>query len=170
MEANPNVSLAAPADAVAALRKAAPDWAKMEARIISIDLKVGEKSQQAIKGIPVTAYRTLHGQRPDPINLMFLFDLGGRRIFHEGDSPGKHEEYKAFGMGGEHLDLALIHYWFPLEPNISAFFQKEIKVDHIGLTHLPIRLESDAPGKIDQVKKYYPDLFLMLPGMPMRMF
>jgi pimeloyl-ACP methyl ester carboxylesterase/L-ascorbate metabolism protein UlaG (beta-lactamase superfamily) len=170
MEAHPEMPLVAPVDAVAALRKTAPDWAKFEARVVPIDLKVGEKRPLVIKGIPVTAFRTLHGTADSPMNLMYLFDLGGRLVFHEGDSPGKPEEYRAFGLGGEHLDLALVHYWFPLEPNISAFFQKELKVDHIGLTHLPIRLEGDAPGKIDLVKKYYPDLFLLLPGMPARMF
>jgi hypothetical protein len=36
--------------------------------------------------------------------------------------------------------------------------------------HLPIRLEADAPGRIDQVRKYYKEIFLMLPGMPARIF
>jgi hypothetical protein len=44
--------------------------------------------------------------------------------------------------------------------------QEVLKPDHIGLTHLGIRLEGDAPGKIDMVRKYYKDIFLLLPGMP----
>lgn len=48
--------------------------------------------------------------------------------------------------------------------------QEVLKPDHIALMHLPIRLESDAPGKIDQVRKYYKDIFLLLPGMPSKVY
>jgi len=40
--------------------------------------------------------------------------------------------------------------------NVQAFhgpYNVEVlKPDHIALMHLPIRLEGDAPGKIDQVR------------------
>jgi hypothetical protein len=36
--------------------------------------------------------------------------------------------------------------------------------------HLPVRLEGDAPGKIDQVRQFYKDIFLLLPGMPAKGF
>jgi hypothetical protein len=104
------------------------------------------------------------------MNIMYLFDLGGWRVFHEGDSPGKVDEYRAFGLGREPVDLALVHFWFPLEPNCARFLREVLKPGHIALTHLPIRLESDAPGKIDQVRKDYGDIFLLLPGMKPKVF
>jgi len=100
----------------------------------------------------------------------FLFELDGRRIWHEGDSNGKPEAYQGFGLDGFSVDLALVHYWFPLEPNCARFLQEVLKPGHIALTHLPLRLESDAPGKIDQVRAPYEDIFLLLPGMPAKVF
>ncbi|MCX6560686.1 MAG: MBL fold metallo-hydrolase [Candidatus Aminicenantes bacterium] len=170
MVASAKTVCVAPADAVAELRKAA-EWAKIESRVVSLDLKVGEKTSRDIGGIPVKALRTLHsGDREAPMNLVLFIDLGGWRIFHEGDSPEKIEAIRAFGLGSKPVDLALVHFWFPLEPNAAKFLQEELAPDHIALMHLPIRLESDAPGKIDQVRKYYKDIFLLLPGMPAKEF
>lgn len=171
LEASPDSILLAPADAAPDLRAAAADWARIESRFIPLDLKSGEKEKRDLNHIPVTAYRTLHsGDRESPMNLMYLFELNGWRVFHEGDSAGKVDQYREFGLGSSPVDLALVHFWFPLEPNCASFLQETFIPDHIGLMHLPSRLESDAPGKIDQVRKYYKDIFLMLPGMPNKTF
>jgi len=171
LEAFPESVLLAPADTAEDLRMAAADWARIEPRFIPLDLKSGEKEKRDLNHIPVTAYRTLHsGDRESPMNLMYLFELNGWQVFHEGDSAGKVDQFKKFGLGGSPVDLALVHFWFPLDPNCAPFLQETLRPDHIGLMHLPIRLESDAPGKIDQVRKYYKDIFLMLPGMPNKTF
>jgi L-ascorbate metabolism protein UlaG (beta-lactamase superfamily) len=171
MEAIPGPILLAPADAVAELRKAAADWGKIEPRVISIEAKPREKAQRKFHRIPVTAFRTLHsGDLESPMNLMYLFELDGWRVFHEGDSTGKVDEYRDFGLGSVPVDLALVHYWFPLEPNCARFLQDVLKPGHIALMHLPVRLEGDAPGKIDQVRAYYKDIFLMMPGTPLKVF
>ena len=171
MEAFPEAALLAPADAVEAMRGAAPDWARIGPRVTAVGLKVGEKQSLNIKGVAVTACRTLHsGDRDVPMNLMFLFELGGRGILHEGDPNGRCEIFQAFGLKGARLDLAVVHYWYPLEPNCARFLQEDLTADHIALSHLPIRLEGDAPGKIDLVRPYYKDIFLLLPGTPDKVF
>ena len=171
LEARLEPVLLAPADAVEAMRQAAADWPSIGPRVIAIGLEVGEKRGLDVKGIPVTACRTLHsGDRDFPMNLMYLFELDGRRVWHEGDPNGRCEIFGAFGLKDARLDLAVVHYWYPLEPNCARFLQEDLKAGHIALGHLPIRLESDAPGKIDMVRQYYKDLTLLLPGMPARAF
>jgi L-ascorbate metabolism protein UlaG (beta-lactamase superfamily) len=171
LERVPGPTLLAPSDAVAAMRRATADWVKIEARIVPLDLKPGERATRTVGRIPVNAFRTLHsGDQDSPMNIMYLFELGGWRVFHEGDSPGKVDEYRAFGLGREPVDLALVHFWFPLEPNCARFLREVLKPGHVALTHLPIRLESDAPGKIDQVRKDYSDIFLLLPGIKPKVF
>jgi L-ascorbate metabolism protein UlaG (beta-lactamase superfamily) len=171
LEAFPSCRMIAPADAAAALRKASAAWDKLESRVVSIDLKLGEKTTRTVQGVPVTAFRTLHsGELETPMNLMYLFELGGRRVFHEGDSAFHLDGFRGFGLGAEPVDLALVHYWFPLDPGAARFLQEVLKPDHIALVHRPLRLEGDAPGKIDQVRKYYKDIFLLLPGMAPREF
>jgi L-ascorbate metabolism protein UlaG (beta-lactamase superfamily) len=170
LAAVPGPILLAPADAVAELRKTS-EWSRIEPRVVSLDIKVGEKKRRDFKRVQVTALRTLHsGDRDTPMNLMYLVDLRGWRIFHEGDSPANSDQCRRFGLGEAPIDLALVHFWFPLEPNCAQFLQKDPQPDHIGLMHVPIRLEGDAPVKIEMVRPSYKDLFLMLPGMPHKTF
>jgi len=167
LEARADPVLLAPSDAVEAMRNAAGDWTSIAPRVVPLDIKVGDRNDRVQGRIPITVFRTLHsGDRESPMNLMYLFELDGRRIFHEGDSNGKPEVYQSFELGSASVDLALVHFWFPLEPNCANFLQEVLKPDHIALTHLPIRLEGDAPGKIDQVRQYYKDILLLLPGTP----
>jgi L-ascorbate metabolism protein UlaG (beta-lactamase superfamily) len=168
--ANPGAMLAAPEDAVAEMRKEA-GWPKIAARVVSLGLKMGEKAQREIAGVSLAACRTLHsGKKEEPMNLMFRFRLNGWSTFHEGDADATLDEYRGFGLAEAEIDLALVHFWFPLHPEMAKLLQEVIRPAHIGLTHLPIRLESDAPGKIDMVRHYYKDIFLLLPGIPVKTF
>jgi L-ascorbate metabolism protein UlaG (beta-lactamase superfamily) len=171
MEARPEPLLLAPSDAVEAMRQVAADWPKIEPRVVSLDFEVGERAEKNLRGIPVAASRTLHsGNREAPMNLMYLFEIEGWRVWHEGDTNGKPDVFRGFGLDSVPLDLAIVHYWFPLEPDCSRFLQEGLRVDHIALAHLPIRLEGDAPGRIDVVRRYYQDISLLLPGMPAMTF
>jgi|GEM_PF-3686435 len=170
LEAQTEAMLIAPSDAVAEMRKASTDWAKLEPRVISLDLENGDFRRLTAAGIPVTAVRTLHGGGNSPMNLMYLFDFNGRRIFHEGDSPGRPEIFRGFGLESAPVDLAVVHYWFPFRADSASFFQEELRPDHIALTHLPIENESDMPGKVDLIKPSYKDIFLLLPGMTNKTF
>jgi L-ascorbate metabolism protein UlaG (beta-lactamase superfamily) len=164
-------TLVAPADAVAEMRKVAAYWAKIAPRVVALDMRVGETASRDLGHIRIKAFRTLHsGGGESPMNIMYLLELDGWHVFHEGDSPGKIDEYRGFRLGNEPVDLALVHFWFPLEPNCARFLQEVLKPGHIALTHLPIRLEGDAPGKIDQVRPSYGDIFLLLPGMASKVF
>lgn len=171
LESRPEPVLVAPADAVEAMRRAASDWTKIGPRVVPIDLKVGEKERRTLKGVTVTACRTLHsGDLDAPMNLMYIIELNGRRVWHEGDTNGKPEVFRAFGLDKTSVDLAVVHFWLPLEPNAARFLQEDLKAAHIALAHLPVRLEGDAPGKIDLVRAYYKDIFLLLPGTPTKTF
>ena len=91
-------------------------------------------------------------------------------VWHEGDPNGRCEIFEVFGLKYARLDLAVIHFWYPLEPNCARFLQEDLKAGHIALSHLPIRLEGDAPGKIDMVRQFYQDLTLLLPGIPAKVY
>jgi L-ascorbate metabolism protein UlaG (beta-lactamase superfamily) len=146
-------------------------WIRIAPRVVSLALRIDEKEERDLPGISLAAFRTLHsGKREAPMNLMYLVRFGGWSVFHEGDAAASIDEYRSFGLEGAKIDLALVHFWFPLDPNMAKLLQEMLRPAHIGLTHLPIRLEGDAPSKIDMVRKYYKDIFLLLPGMPAKTF
>jgi L-ascorbate metabolism protein UlaG (beta-lactamase superfamily) len=163
MEANPDAILLAADDTVSALRESKEGWKSFRKRVFSFDLKPGETAAINANGIAVRIFRTLHsGDLETPHNLMYLIKMDGRTIFHEGDSDGKFATFKALGLEKEKIDLALVHFWFPLHPEGEKIILDVLNPDHVGLIHLPKRLMSDAPGKIDMVKSNYKDLFLFL--------
>lgn len=171
MENRPQPLLIAPADAVSALQEKAKDWNKIRERIISLDLKPGETAQRNLQGITVQAFRTLHsGDKDSPANLMYLIEMGGWRIFHEGDSNANLDLFRKFEPGKNPIHLALVHFWFPLDLAGEKIILEVLKPEHVALIHLPKRLENDAPGKIDMVRKHYKDIFLLLPQMEPKVF
>lgn len=167
LEARPGAAAVVPADAIPAMRAASTDWEKIASRVVALDLKLGEKASRVVNGIPVTAFRTLHGQNETPMNLMYLFDVGGRRIFHEGDSNASPKEWWCFGLGGEPIDLALVHFWMPAVPDQAGFLRDVLVPAHIALTHLPIKEEDgEWSVRVEQVKPFFADIFLMKPAQP----
>jgi L-ascorbate metabolism protein UlaG (beta-lactamase superfamily) len=167
LEARPEATLVIPADAVAAMQTQSANWEKVAPRIVALDLKLGQKATMTIQGIPLTAFRTLHGRNETPMNLMYLFEVGGRLVFHEGDSNASPKEWWCFGLGGAPIDLALVHYWMPLVPDQAGFLREVLAPAHIALTHLPVRYETgEWPVRVEQVKAHYADIFLMKPAQP----
>ena len=163
MENNPDVLLIAAKDAVTTMKDNVKDWENVQDRVFSFELETGEMAEKTVGEIAVKMFMTLHsGDLESPHNLMYLIKMDGRTIFHEGDSAGKMETFDAFDFAKEKIDLALVHYWFPLHPDGARIIQEVLKPDHVGLIHLPIRLETDAPGKIDMVKSQYKDIFLFV--------
>jgi len=159
---NPRTVLVAPGDAIAALRDSAAVWPQVQDRVIPVSLQPGETFETTVGGVTVKAYRTLHsGGRESPENLMYLIALDGRTVFHEGDSDGSSDTFASFGLADETIDLALVHFWFPLNLEAEGIIKGILRPAHIGLFHLPIRLKEDAPGTIAAVAGQYDDIFLL---------
>jgi L-ascorbate metabolism protein UlaG (beta-lactamase superfamily) len=163
---NSHAVLVGPEDATEALRDSVAEWSEFSDRVVSVALAPGSSATYDLDGIGVTAYRTLHsGQQEDPQNLMYLIEIGGKTVFHEGDSDGHPDTFGRFDLGERHIDLALVHFWLPTDLEGSRTLREILRAEHIGLFHLPIRLMEDAPGTIAQVADDYSDMFLMVhPG------
>ncbi|UCC43271.1 MAG: MBL fold metallo-hydrolase [Candidatus Zixiibacteriota bacterium] len=170
METRPEPILIAPTDAVKEMRKVANDWSRIESRIISIDLEVGEEVKKEVAGIPLTIVPTLHLDDKTPMNLMYLIGINDWRIFHQGDL-GKPDDFLKFGLEAAPVDLAVVGYAWPLSPNpVYPRFLQVLKPRHIALGHVSTVIESVAEERINQVRKYYDDIFVLLPGMPTKVF
>jgi len=78
-------------------------------------------------------------------------------------------DFLGFGLESVPVDLAVFNYGWILGPH-RHFLREVLKPDHIALGHLNIKDESVANGRIDKVRQYYKDIFVLLPGMPVRVF
>jgi L-ascorbate metabolism protein UlaG (beta-lactamase superfamily) len=142
LEERPLPILVAPSDAVEVMRKASRDWPEIAQRVIAINLNVGENTKRDVACIPLTIVRTLHGTTKVPMNLMYLIEVNGWGVFHEGDSSGRPDDYLGFGLG----------------------------TVPVALAHLNIKNESIVEGKIEKIQKFYKDIFVLVSGMPVKVF
>lgn len=164
LENHPETTFIGPSDAVEALKTAADDWVSLEPRILSYDLDIGKPTRYDRDPVSITAYRTRHsGNREEPMNLVYLLSMNGWNVIHEGDSDGLLETFKNLEIEDVPIDLALVHFWFPFNEWSAQILQDILKPAHIGLIHLPIRLEGDTPTKLEAVRDYYDDIFLLMP-------
>jgi len=172
LESRPEPLLIAPSDAVEEMRKAGPEWPRIASRVISIDLKVGEKMTKTAAGLPLTVVRTCHGQRETPMNLMYLVEIEGWRVFHPGDSSGKQEDFLGFGLETDPVDLAVMSPGWPFSPHLPhrRFLREMLRPHHLALGHIHVGIENDISGQIEKVRGDFEDIFALLPGMPVKIF
>jgi L-ascorbate metabolism protein UlaG (beta-lactamase superfamily) len=166
LEQNPDAVLVAAIDAVAAMRYSAVEWEGIHDRVIAIELEPETVSERTVKGVGLTIYRTLHsGNRKSPQNLMYRVDMDGRTVFHEGDSDGSLATFARLDPGQKSIEVALVHYWLPLNPDGARILEAYLKAEHVGLFHLPLDKNDEAPGVVEQIAPNYHDLFLFVePG------
>jgi hypothetical protein len=105
------------------------------------------------------------------MNLVYLIGINGWKVFHEGDC-WRPDQYMGFGLATVPVDLAVISYAWPLSPHrpFRLFFQEVFKPNHIALGHINIEEERVAKGKIDKIRRNYKDIFVLLPGMPPKVY
>ncbi len=104
------------------------------------------------------------------MNFVYVVDLDGWRTLHEGDSSAPADECAAARAGGDAVDLAVVHFWRPLEPTFARVLAERAP-RRVALRRLPVRNEAGAwPAQIRAVRKAYIDMFLMLPGLPEKVF
>jgi L-ascorbate metabolism protein UlaG (beta-lactamase superfamily) len=138
LSANPRARLVAPVDAVETL-KALPAWGSYEDRVIPLTLGVGESKELAVDGIRVKAVRTLHsGERESPMNVMYLVQMDGWALFHDGDSNHLPETFRTAMDGAPPLDLAVVGDWFPWSGEGKLILDEILKSRFVGLGHRPL--------------------------------
>lgn len=164
--------LVVPADAAEKMRAVGSDWSEIESRVMVVDLEIGETLKTELAGIPITVFRSTHGTSTRPMNLMYQVEVNDWRVFHEGDASGKADDYLAFGLDTMHFDLAIMQHGWPMHPHqpYRLFFQNDFRADHIALGHVALSREGTAESELDNVRKYYDDIFVLLPGMPEKVF
>ena len=170
LESRRNATLVAPADAVAALRTAATDWTRVEGRVIAIEGAAGDRAVRQVRGVTVTTFRTRHESSEVPPNVMYLVEADGLRLFHEGDWYSSVEELRRFGLDKTRIDLALVHFYYPIVPDLASFLKDEMRPAHVALMHLPIEGEDKWPARVASLGRTLGDVILLMPGMPTRVF
>jgi L-ascorbate metabolism protein UlaG (beta-lactamase superfamily)/alpha/beta superfamily hydrolase len=104
---NPETVLASTPDVVDALLRLDED---LQERLTAVQLGAGDTLEIEAAGISLEAIPISHGI-PDYLNLGFIIDLPGGRVFHSGDLAVEHNslsELQSLGLPSKNLALALL--------------------------------------------------------------
>ncbi|MEQ1761792.1 MAG: MBL fold metallo-hydrolase [Pyrinomonadaceae bacterium] len=106
-------------------------------------------------GIKVTLLGMKHGS--DRFwwikNLGHIIEVGGKKLFHFGDADNTVENFAAFNLAAEKIDIAFIPYWFLLNENGRKLVRETIAAKYNIAVHIsPANAEADAAN----VKKTHP--------------
>jgi L-ascorbate metabolism protein UlaG (beta-lactamase superfamily) len=128
----------------------------LEERSISLQLPEGGLAQLIPAEIELEVFQISHGV-PGLLNLGYLIDLPGGRLFHSGDLAAGEisiAELQAYGLPEKELDIALLPYYMFLDEAWAAHLSEGINARYLVPMHYSA---DDLP---EEIKDLYPDAIL----------
>jgi L-ascorbate metabolism protein UlaG (beta-lactamase superfamily) len=108
-------------------------------------------------GIKVRFLGLKHGGErwKDIQNLGHVIEIGGKKLLHIGDADMTAENFSAFDLAQEKIDIALIPYWFLISAEGRALVKEQFNAKHIIAVHIP---PAEASDVIAQLGKDMPEV------------
>jgi L-ascorbate metabolism protein UlaG (beta-lactamase superfamily) len=86
-------------------------------------------------------------------NLGHIVEIGGKKFFHFGDADMTDENFAAFDLPAEKIDVAFVPYWFLLSEDGRRIVRERIAARSVIAVHIsPANAEADAA----RIKQFYP--------------
>ena len=132
------------------------EHAKVKAQIRPVTWEPGKSSQIDHEGIRVRFLGLRHGgDRWKHIqNLGHVIEVGGKKFLHIGDADMNAENFSAFTLAQERIDVAFIPYWFLTSEPGRKLVREQFAPKLIIAVHIP-------PGETEsvaaQLKKDIPE-------------
>lgn len=152
---NPKAVLVSDAQKMSDIARLYPDHASIRNQTYEATPEWKERVIFEREGIKVTLLGMKHGS-PDRHwwvkNLGHIIEIGGKKLFHFGDADTAVENFAAFNLAAEKIDIAFIPYWFLLNEPGRKLVRETIAAKHNIAVHIsPQNAEADAAN----VKKLY---------------
>lgn len=150
-------------------------YEKLKGRILAFYPPAGVELKLIVNGINMTIMRLKHctymeidketGKEVDrhrnKQNLGILFEVGGNKIFHNGDSAMENpEEYKAFNLIEREIDVALSGslFWQPLSEKVELV-NKTLQPKQLIAMHLSKGRKSKYKAYKDTIQESLPPIW-----------
>jgi L-ascorbate metabolism protein UlaG (beta-lactamase superfamily) len=154
---NPGAILASSEQITGEVAKNFADYEKIKSQIKPVTYewkKTVEYNQDGIK-IRFLGLRHANAQHISIQNLGHLIEIGGKRLLHIGDADMTAENFAAFNLAKENIDVAFIPYWFLLSENGRKFVKEQFNPKQIIAVHISPNEAEEVSAKL---KKDIPEL------------
>jgi L-ascorbate metabolism protein UlaG (beta-lactamase superfamily) len=155
LKGNPRSIFASSSQAVDEVSRNFGDYEKVRSQIRPITHEWKKSSEMDQDGVKIKFLGLRHsGERfKDMQNLGHLITIGGKKLLHIGDADMTAENFSAFNLAGEKIDVAFIPYWFLISDAGRTFVREQFNPKNIIAVHIP---PAEAEQVIAQLKKDLP--------------
>jgi L-ascorbate metabolism protein UlaG (beta-lactamase superfamily) len=168
---NPKSFFISTPQAIDDMKKEGEEFQRIREQVKSIDLDWLLSTDVKVNDIELRVIRTHHSAHHTEVqNQVYLIDLGGKKIFHEGDSDGRIETYQQLNLKDEEIDIAFIHDWFLWEPKGQTILKEYIRPKHIILMHTFKSQKDYVKNKVNELKEIFPETTFFKASMEYKIF
>jgi L-ascorbate metabolism protein UlaG (beta-lactamase superfamily) len=156
LKSNPRSVLASSGQAADEVAKNFPDYEKVRSQIRPVTYEWKKSSELNLDGVKIKFLGLRHtGERWSDIqNFGHLIEIGGKRLLHIGDADMTVENFSAFNLAQQNIDIAFIPYWFLTSEEGRKFVREQFNPKSIIAVHIP---PAEAQDVVDQLRKDLPD-------------
>ena len=156
LKSNPRTLFASSSQTVGEVAKNFTGYEKIRSRTRPINYEWKKSSEMDKDGIRIKflGLRHVNEKFKDVQNFGHLITIGGKKFLHIGDADMTAENFSAFRLPQEKIDVAFIPYWFLTTEEGRKFVREQFNPKQIIAVHIP---PAGAQDIIDQLKKDLPE-------------
>lgn len=152
---NPKAVLVSTEQVIDSLREGFPGFEEFEDRTIALRLVKGESTRIALTGIGLEVINIPHVNMPGGgvLNLGFLIDVGGVRLFHPGDAEPEEWSkpyFQGYRLSERGIDVAFVPRGFLANEEYHGVVREGIRASDVIAMHF-LAGAAGAPGAIERV-------------------
>lgn len=156
LKANPQTVFASSGQATAEVASNFAEYEKVRSQIRPVTHEWKRSSAMDHNGVKIKFLGLRHsGDRfRDIQNLGHVIEIGGKKLLHIGDADMTAENFAAFRLLDEKIDIAFIPYWFLISEDGRKFVKEQFGAKNIIAVHIP---PAEAEEVIAQLRKDMPE-------------
>lgn len=156
LQNNPRSRLITSEQAAGEIAASFAGYEKIRERITPVRYvwKKSEEFEQNGIRLKVLNLRHANEQHRSIQNLGHLIGIGGRKLLHIGDADMTAENFSAFGLQKENIDIAFIPYWYLISESGRTLVREQFAPRQIIAVHIP---PAEAASIARQIREFYPD-------------
>lgn len=152
---NPKAFLASSEQAAGEIAKNFAEYEKIKTQIEPIAYEWKKSVEFNRNGIKVRflGLRHVNAQHASIQNFGHLIEIGGKKFLHIGDAEMTAENFAAFNLARENIDVAFIPYWFLTSEEGRGLVAAQFNPKRVVAVHIS---PDDAAQTVERLKKVSP--------------
>jgi L-ascorbate metabolism protein UlaG (beta-lactamase superfamily) len=139
LKSNPRTVFASSGQAVDEVAKNFSEYEKVRSQIRPVTHEWKKSVEMNFDGIKIRFLGLRHsgGNFKDVQNLGHVIEIGGKKLLHIGDADMPAENFAAFNLAQEKIDVAFIPYWFLMSAEGRTLVKEQFNARHVIAVHIP---------------------------------